>query len=178
MDKSNNKKIIFELPEELILFRVIFDIIKNNGIKESKAEALNKEVNGKDSMFKIVADTAYVVAEKKIPEKKLVELLEKHLETSKETAEKILSDIKEKLIPYAKEVSPTEDEKENSQDFSAQELILEKIRNNPYQKQTIPLSEEPIEKVKNIEIKNVEENADKLKRGGKRGPDTYRETIE
>ena len=108
-----------------------------------------------------------------IPEEKLVELLEKHLEVSKETAEKIISDIKEKLIPYIKIINI--EEKEATPEPSTQEIILEKIRNNTPAQQIAPL---PLEKVKNIEVKSVEENAEKLKNLGESRQDTYRESLE
>ena len=48
----------------------------------------------------------------KIPEKKLIELLAKHLKTTHLTAENIVKEIKEKLIPYAKVIDLEQQERE------------------------------------------------------------------
>ena len=63
---------------------------------------------------------------------------------------------------------------EEKQSF-AEKLILEKIKNHTPPQQIIPMS---VKKVKNVEIKNVEENAVKTKREGRIGKDAYREVIE
>ena len=169
---------------------VIFQILKNNGLEESIQEAFNRGTNGKDSRLIIVRDAAITIAEKKIPEKKLVELLEKHLETKKHTAEKIVSDIKEKIIPYAKiidlsgekvkEAPKTQNQKENIEyDKEAfREELLKKINAN----RNIPAVDEParnashsdaggeeppISNVKKVDIQNVEKNAENMQREGK-----------
>ena len=100
--KKNNPKIDFALPEDTSLVDVIYDILEKNNIKQSDEEFIDKVIQRKEeSRVVIIRDAAVTVFQKKISESKVVELLQKHLETSKEIAEKIVADIKEKLIPYA-----------------------------------------------------------------------------
>ena len=162
MEKNKNKRIIFDLPEEITTGDVIYAILKDNGLEESKKEYLEKSVKGKETRLAIIRDAALTMVQKKIPDKKLAELLAKHLETSEKTTENLIADIKQKLIPYAKEILVPEEEERVIPKLSTQEVILEKIRSNTPPEQTPTL---PTEKVKNIDIKNVEENAEKLKKG-------------
>jgi hypothetical protein len=180
--KNITQQIDFELPNDISVLGVIYDILKRNNIQESDEEWLQRHKNKKESKALIIRDSALVLFKKQISEDKLAEILAQHLGTTKEISKNIISDIKQKLIPYARIFEP---EKETSK-LSTQKVILEKIKGNA-SVQKIPVSPE----VKNIQIKNVEKNAEKLKkeRGQttqsgtigenlqKRGEDKYREVI-
>ncbi|OGZ63722.1 MAG: hypothetical protein A3A98_00315 [Candidatus Staskawiczbacteria bacterium RIFCSPLOWO2_01_FULL_40_39] len=167
MEKINNQRIVFNLPEDTTIVEVIDEILKNNGLEENNKEFINKLKQEKEPKFSVAKDAAITLAQKKIPEKKLIELLAKHLETSKENAEKIVRDIKQKLIPYAKKV-PTEEP------LKKKEIIQAESQKSP-----LPYS-------KKIETANVEENAEKLQKARtviqqkeeSKGPDSYRETLD
>lgn len=156
--ETNNKQIIFDFPDNISIIDIINNILKNNGLQESYETWLEKDTGNEESKTYIIKDAALVIFEKKIPEEKLVQLLQKHLETTKTIAEKVITDIKEKIIPYVKEefiqlpqekyLSPT------------QKLIIEKIKYNPQIKKDLPLEET----IKDIKIKSVEENAEILKK--------------
>lgn len=192
--QKNNQRIIFIFPGDIILTEVIFDILKNNGLEESPTEAYNKSTHDKDSRLIIVRDATLIIAQKKIPEDKLVELLSKHLETSAKTAQKIISDIKEKLIPFAKIITTTKE----------QEELLQKLKTEDRNvfKPEIKENEPPMPYLKTAPIINVEKNAENMQKEGKNiiteeksklskkteenkeppikntKPDTYREPIE
>ena len=155
-------RIIFDLPENIVAIEVIGEILKNNGLEESSKEFFNKSIKGIEPKKNIVRDAAIALFEKKIPEEKLSNLLTKHLETSKETAEKIIQNVKKKLIPYAKEVKDdTEQTGATENNTSTQKIILEKIQKNLLEKklQQKP-KEEPLRPgVKKPENTNVEQNA-------------------
>jgi hypothetical protein len=164
---------------------VILDILKNNGLEESDEDYYNKSVNGKEPRFDIVKDTAVTIAQKKISEKKLVELLQKHLETSQSTAQKIVADIKEKLLPLLK-IYPEEKfsdpvfrEKVSEEIFGHEEEsgpeikkrtdeLLQRIR--PNQNISTQNQEELSSYDKKVEIKNVEENAKNMQQKGIQRP--------
>lgn len=165
-----NKKIIFTLPENITLVETIEEILQKNGFQESN-EDFDALIDDSESHAMIIKDAALIIYQKKIPESKLAGLLEKHLGTSKETTENIIQNIKQKLVPFAKEIS-TDEEKTG---LSTQEIILDKIRGGT---KTRGAPHSSAEKVKGAEIKDVEENAEKLKKAGKRGQDIYKETIE
>ena len=175
-----NQKITFLLPDNITIVDIIDKILKNNGLEESLTDFIDKVTQKKEPRKMIIRDAALTITEKKFPEEKLVELLQTHLETSKEVAENIIKEIKEKLIPYAKEISMDEEKiTETPLTLSTQEIILEKIRvNNPNQQAEPSTQPAPLEIVKEVEIKNVEENAKKIENVGKGKQDTYREPIE
>lgn len=161
--EKNNKKIIFDLPGETVLVDVFDEILKNNGLEETTDDFLKSIENNQEPRVLILIDSAKVIFQKKISEEKTVELLQKHLKTSKEVAEKIVTNIKQKIIPYAKEVSTGEYEKEQRANLklSSQEIILKKIKENTPIEQYDSLSEE---KVKIVEIKDVDKNARNMKK--------------
>lgn len=166
MKKINNKRVMFALPEGTTITEVIFGILESNGLKESNEEVLNKSADGKDSKLIIVRDAAITIVEKKIPEKKLIELLQKHLATSQETAEKIVYDINQKLVPFAKIIDLEKNSKIEDQKEKFREELLKKInsnRNTPVKDKEVPLS--PYSK--KLDITNVEENAEKMQKEGK-----------
>ena len=161
---------------------------------------MNKISQDKESRAFIIKDATLVILQKKVPEKKLVEFLEKHLETSKETAEKIVQDIKTKLIPFAK-ISSAEDLAIENQKEKYREDLLKKINTN----RNIPTTNEeekaPLPYYKKTDIADVEKNSENMSREGKNIiteekskfqkraeenkelpqntiPDTYREPVE
>jgi len=155
-------RIIFDLPENIVAIEVIGEILKNNGLEESSKEFFNKSIKGIEPKKNIVRDAAIALFEKKIPEEKLSNLLTKHLETSKETAEKIIQNVKERLIPYAKEVEEdTETTRSTEDNTTTQKVILEKIQEKTLEQK---LQEKPKEEplppgVKKPGNTNVEQNA-------------------
>ena len=200
MEKKMNKRIIFDLPGNITPAETMLDILKSNGLEESRKEYLGKSLKGEETCLAIIRDAALALSSKRIPEKKLAELLAKHLDTSEEIAHKVVSDINQKLTPYAKEITiPKEGQEESTEKPSAQELLIEKIKqgtsddkNTEHSIQNIE-EKETIDKVKKVEIENVDKNAEKLKRQReetaktgttsgelqrKNQPDKYRELIE
>ena len=159
---ANPKRIIFTLPEETTLTKTIFGILKNNGLEETLDEYFNKSIKGGESRLIIIRDAALVLAQKKVSEEKLAELLARHLEVSIEVTKKIVDEINQKLIPYAKEVKDdTEQTGATENNTSTQKIILEKIQKNLLEKklQQKP-KEEPLPPgVKKPGNTNVEQNA-------------------
>lgn len=184
--EKNNKRIIFNLPEDITIVDAINDILKSNGLEESDEEYLKKSQKNEDTHLTIIKNAAIAIYQKKISEKKLTELLEEHLETSKETAEKIVNNIKEKLIPYVKTLN-LEEEKETTQEplESPEEEKLQPgakkvdITNVEENAENVPkykkLSGEKENTTTKEKIKKVAENKFVQE---KRGPDPYREPIE
>jgi len=171
---ENNQRIIFDLPEYTTLLDVIDEILKNNGVEESDEEFFDKDIRGEEPRGIIIRDAALTIAEKKLPEDKLIDFLQKHLKTSKETAEKIVSDIKQKIMPFAKKVSdglPVDAGRPQMGNAASDVLSIKK---------------EPLPYDKKIEFKNVEKNAEELKKARTvlpqeqehKGSDEYREPIE
>ena len=77
--KKQKERIFFNLPEETTLVSVIDEILKSHDLEENDEEFFNKDTNGIEPRLLIVRDAAIVMAEKKIPEKKVVDLLKKQL---------------------------------------------------------------------------------------------------
>lgn len=167
--EKNNKTIIFNLPGETVLADVFDEILNNNGLEETTDDFLKSIENNQEPRVLLLIDVAKTIFQKKIPKDKTVELLQKHLEISKEKAEKLVIDIEQKIIPYVKEISNKEGEEDLKEKLSAQDFILEKIRENAPSK--IVNQEDGLlkEKVKMVEIKNVEKNAENIKKTLTRG---------
>ena len=162
--EKNNKKIVFDLPEEAVLGDIFDEILKNNNLEETTEDFFASIKNNQDPRVLILIDAAKIIFQKKIPEEKIIELLQKHLDVSKEAAEKIVVDIKQKITPYVKEVSIDNIDNKSIKEISAQEFILEKIKKNMPNQQPSYSQISETEKVKKVEIKNVEENAKNLKK--------------
>ncbi len=162
LDQKNLRVIFTDKADSVFL-----DILKTYGFQETDEEFNEYISNDKESREMILRNAVEVMAKKMIPEKKLVELLGKHLEIPVESVEKIVREIKNKLLPLLL-VYP--DEKFNDPVF--REEISRKVFGEAPKKEPI------FPYVKKVEIANVEENAEKLKAQGKRGSDTYRESIE
>ncbi len=177
MEKNIEPEIHFVIPGDTSVVDVIYEILTNNQLPETPSEKFQKTIVGVESRFRIIRDASLVLAAKKAPENKIVELLSSHLGTSPETAQKILADIKQKLIPYAKRISDEEPKRE------------------PVKPAAPPAPAPKLPYSKEIEIKNVEENAKNMikseelrkvktvipqqnNRPASSEPDTYREPIE
>ncbi len=149
-----NQKITFTLPGDITVAEIIGEILKNNGLQESDEEFLDKFINDLESRTFIIKDATLSIVEKKIPEKKLIELLQKHLETSQENAEKIISDIKQRLIPFAKIIDLTKE--------TIKEELLKKINANKSISEK-NINEPQVPYLKKAPITNVEKNAENIK---------------
>lgn len=159
--ENNNKSIVdFELPEDSSLIDAIYEILEDNGLGHPQDAREWPEEEEEEPRAIIIRDAAVIIFKKTISEEKLVEFLQKHLKISVEVAKKIIIDIKAKLIPYAKEVSTTEDESM----LSTQEILLRKIKDHDLVKKS-PASF--VEKTKDIEVKNVEKNAENMGKEGR-----------
>ena len=187
MNKINNKRVIFDLLDDNTIVDITEGILKNNNLEESNEEYFKKATTGQEPRARIIRDTALVMVQKKIPEEKLVELLEKHLEIKKNVAENIIKEINEKLIPFAKvidEEKEAEIRKQQEETKRQQEELEEKSKNqeeiNEQQKQEAfarakdellrklrlehgieepKLKEIPNTNVKAVPIADVEDNA-------------------
>jgi len=170
-----NHRLIFNLPYDITTIEVISEILKNNGLEESSKEYFDKSIKGIEPRKKVIKGAVVVLFEKKIPEEKLAEFLAKHLECPKETAKKIIADIKEKLIPYAKiieikseeEIAKEREErrkKEREAGPSVEELLIEKIKGEIPEDKVEENPQTSAETIKKVEIEDVEENAEKLKK--------------
>ena len=168
VEDIKNQRLVFDLPEDMIVFDVIDEILKNNGLVEGPKEYLEKKSRGEETKLIIIRDAALVLFQKKIPENKLVELLAKHLECTKEVAEKIVQDIKEKLVPCAQiievgseeEIANEREEEKREKFKKANEELLNKIRVSTPELE--PEEKPPVPYDKNPEITDVEENSKKM----------------
>lgn len=156
------KQIVFQLPENTYLFEMIDEILKKNNLEQTPKDFFSP--SNAESRSHIIKDSAIILYQKKVPEDKLADFLEKHLKTSKENVKKVIIDIKEKLVPYIKVIDVIEEKEEEKREF--QKPLP------PPQPEVLPPG------VKKVDIKDVEENAEQLKREGRRGPDVYKEPIE
>jgi hypothetical protein len=158
------EKLLFNLPSNITLEESISQILENSGLEESRQEALKKSQEGKESRATIVKDAATAMAKKLIPKEKLVELLQKHLETNKEIAEKIVADIASTLIPSAK-IAETSKNQYSKEHF--QEELLNKVR----QSANIPVESEPeppASYIKKVPVVDVEKNAQAMQHAQQR----------
>ena len=154
---ASDNTFIFDYPKEAILIDPIDEILKNNGLGESSKEFVDKDVEGIEPRAMIIRDAALTIAGKKIPEEQLVELLQKHLGISKETSEKILSEIKQKIVPYIKMVKLEKEIDQNQIKNRVEKVSLD---------------------IKKTSITNTEENTEKTENGIGGSSDKYRELIE
>src|SRR3989344_8218117 len=120
MEKNSHQRIIFNLPGETTTAEVMLEILKNNKLEENKLEFLKKSIKGEDTHLSIIRDATFTMVEKKIPEEKLVELSAKHLGVPKDSAERIVADIKKKIIPYAQIIDMEKIRKETDQNKKEQ----------------------------------------------------------
>ncbi len=168
---TEHKKIHFILPEDISMAEIINDILKNNGLNESDEELFSKLRQSREPRFIIVRDAALTIAEKKIPEKKLIELLEKHLEISSEIAQRIIYDISQKLIPYAKviELKGRTEGKEKGEGLKKE--LLQKIHQHKIAR-ALEEKKPKMPYLKGVEIPDVEKNAENISQLHHRRPST------
>jgi len=199
MDKYINKKIVFILPGEDSRISVLREILETTGLSESVKEYNEKNQQGKETRFGILGDAAIAMTRHKMPNDKVAELLAKHLETSKETAQNIVKELQEKLIPYAKiadaETGKIIGQQENTKDEynkeAFKETLLQKVRGSVVLEPEPEAELEPkIPNLKKVGIEDVEKNAKTIQHAQQRQPapkpqveekkpqDPYKESLE
>lgn len=176
-------KIRYELKYSTQVCGAILLLVEEYVLKLSEdltlAERLKKQ-NPKLLIFKL----AERIIKKEGAFKDISETLKKELHMHQKDAEKLAIDIKDKIVPLADIIIPEEDELEK--ESSTQEIILKKIRGDSLEKEVLEKEVPSLPGVKKIQIANVEENAEDLKKARtltqqeeeKGGPDSYREPIE
>lgn len=198
--EENNKKLIFELPDDSVdIIDTVYGILDRYNLR-SKKDLIELPQKREKTQAMTIIDSAINIFNN-TPQEKLSLDLQKYLEINSEIADKIILDIKKDLVPYIKISKP---ETSIAEKESVQSIILEKI------KQGQENIQKPLNDVKKVTIKNVEENAEvsqqnklytddvkkviqettekgrpeKEKFGEsrfeeeKKGPDSYREPIE
>lgn len=189
-----SQKVRFVLPENTTFDKTVDQILQENNLQEDDEEFLEKDSQDIEPRAMIVEGAATAIAEKKLPENKITELLQKHLEISLEVAQNIISGIRQKLIPFAQEKTA-----QKSEGF--REKLLEKLRAGTNISQPESIEKEPIIAYpKKPDTTDVEENAKNMDLKGKntltkdmnkfpentlppppqqnKKPDTYQEPIE
>jgi len=159
---KKNLRVIF-IDEAEVVFS---DILKSFGLQETDEEFDEYILHNQESRESIARDAVVVMAKKLIPQEKLIEILQKHLQIPKESAGGIIINIKNKLLPLLL-VFP--DEKFNDPIF--REEISKKIFGEEEPTTEMP----PLPIVKKVEIKDVEKNAVELEK--KKESKTAAETI-
>ncbi len=158
-EEISEEEIAFKLPDNSVARNVVGKILKSYGLEESKQGLEDKYQQGVETNFDIIVVATLGLFGGRTPEEKLAELLASYLGVSNSTAQKILGDVKQNLLPLI-EVSQGDEDMPYQLEPSTQELLLEKIRQNaPKPKLKTDL---PIATIKNVETKNVEENAKKM----------------
>ncbi len=185
MNEEKKLRVIFTEKAEFLFS----DILKNNGLEESDEEFFNKLEQDKEPKEIITRDAVTTIARKVIPEKKLVELLQKHLEVSQETAERIIYTIKSRLLPllyvypdeyfndplFREEVSKKvfgHEEKFKEADESeikkqTDELIKKIETERNIHKPNIGNRDSLLPHIKTAPILNVEKNAENMEKEGR-----------
>ncbi len=177
MVNQKNLRVIFTQEAE-----VIFDnILRNIGLQETDQELDEYISSNQESRAMIIKDAVEDLAKKNIYEKEFVDWLENIMQVPRESAKKIVSDIKVKLLPLLL-VYP--EERFNNPAF--QEEVSKKVFGVDGQLPASPYS------VKKTEVSNVEENEKILKQNKEKAklqninqgdsfttePDKYREPVE
>jgi len=182
--EKNNQEIEFEMPGDVSVVVAINDILRKNGIKKNAINWLDwaEGKEDKESQVVIVRDTALIMAQKRIPEEKLAEFLQKHLETSKETAEKIIQDIKLKIVPFAKIVDLEKERELLPPGVKKIEVANVEENAKKMQKEKKFTEENKSKIIEESSLAEAEYDKEKLKINKftteKKGPDTYREPVE
>ncbi len=193
MKEQKKIRVIFDQNAE----SVFSDILKNNGFEESDEDFFNELDKDVESKAKIIRDATITIANGLIPEKNLIELLQKHLKAPEYTIKKIVEDIKNKLLPLlliypdekfndkvfreeiSKKVFGIEDGK--SEIESETKELIEKImtnKNNPISTinkkpseiqdyNGIKKNDSELAHLKITPITNVEKNAENMEKEGK-----------
>src|SRR5581483_7789633 len=153
-DNQTSRNITFSSPSGSTEDSVVDEIIKRNYLQEDPQDFLEKFFQDEEPIALIIQEAAVSLAEKKIPEKRLAELLQKHLEVSQKTAENIVSDIQQKLVPFIRIETP---KTSNTKSSYRQELLKRVQKNISEQSEEIP----PTVSIKKPEVSDVDKNAEK-----------------
>lgn len=181
------KRTIFDLPGEVDTVDALGDILKKYGLEESLDDFFEKLENDEEPKEIVLRDAALALAQKRAPEEKIVELLQKHLRTTPEVSNKIVADLKEKIIPYFRvvdleqlEKTLKEEAERRMKNRSLQEELAEAIEEGisfeELQKEKEKQKLNPL--VKKAETKNVEENAEKIQTQKKFGLEEKTKILE
>ena len=177
----------------------ISDIVKNFRLEESYEELMKKEEQDKNTNELAISLLAKEFTQGNISEANLILSLQKDIEISKETAEKISKEIINKVVPLLEKVP-----EEKLHNFEFKEDIAKKDEERPalsktkealYSKPLIDSQEksklsdeiiledknrtqEPLENLKTKKILPKKPIQPKPLQSKKTGPDSYREPIE
>jgi len=178
--ENNTSTIEFEMPEDVSVVRYINEILKNNSVKKNTRDwnTWMTGTEGKESQVLIIKNTAKIIVQEKLPNERIIELLQRHLEVSKETAGRIILDIKTKLIPFAKVVNLYEESLAIIQAGIKKPDITNVEENAKINEATKKFSEENKSKIlEEISLPTDQASNNKFS-SEKKGPDSYREPIE
>lgn len=99
--ENNNQKIIFLVPEDTNLAKIILSILIENNIVQDPADASEEEIK----KLTFINNIAKNIFEQKTTEREAINLLQEEFKTNNEIAIKIIDDVKQKIIPYAKKIN-------------------------------------------------------------------------
>lgn len=175
---DNQKKIVFENSEDKDLNKIIFEILKNNAIKETPDDYIEKASSGKDTLADIIYDLAEDLANGSINEENFILLTQKQLQVPRQNAENILKEIKGRLLPLARTL--TEDEIESEEKYINNKIIQPLKQINPVVEEEVKNKVMPPPKrIKKLITPTIEETKESTPKPiQKSGPDNYREPIE
>jgi len=181
MEEQKNIRVVFTEKAE----SVFSDLLKNNNIKEDDEELLNEINEEQETPTVIVKNTVISIAKKILPEKSIVESLQKNLQVPENTAKKIVDDIKNKLLPLllvypdekfndpnfreeiSKKVFESEEKVPKNQKGNFQEELLEKVKAGQGVSKLEPVKQEtPVLYVKEVPITDVDKNAENMRKQG------------
>lgn len=171
---AQTQRVIFQIDTGPVV--VVSGILKKYNLEESSEEAYKKIKEGKKPRTNIIIQAASDLVLNKISEKDFISTLEKQLEITKQTAEKIINDVKEKLLSTAKKITAKEFE------ISEEKSIVATLIKPPIGlKKTEEEALEPVLKTpsraKKPLVSEISEKTKEAKKPSKK-PDVYRESIE
>ena len=191
MTKQKSNNIIIPLDEKSEA--VLLEIIKKNNLEENDEQAFEKIKAHKPLNETVVIKLTRDLIVGRISAKEFAESLHRKLNISIEKTKMIAKDIINNLIPLLekipedrledynrkKKLSEVQEEIEEKQKLpsksSTQDIILEKIRQSaPVQ---IVEEQKPAIGVKKVKIKDVEENAERIKKEKKWGREKTGEEV-
>lgn len=122
---SNKEKIYFKEDSAPI----IFDMLKNNGLEETKEDFLKRLSEKRLLQGEIIIGTAEKIFLKEDTKDNLITFLQTELNTTKKTATKIYNEILEKLIPIADKYTLPDNKNQIVEPMQKTEILKEKIQN-------------------------------------------------
>lgn len=171
---AQTQRVIFQIETGPVV--VVSNILKKYNLEESSEEACKKINEGKKPRTNIIIRAASDLVLNKISETGFISTLEKQLEITKQTAEKIINDVKEKLLSTAKIVTVGE-----IKTLEEETIIATPIKPPIGLEKTEEEALEPVLKTpsraKKPLISEISEKTKKAKKPSQK-PDTYREPIE